>query len=73
MNRVPKFITEQYPGGAREFKSERRQALIKAKKAVKDLSFGISYAPADSLLACIQAEVALDRLSHLLSIKNWGR
>ena len=70
--RVPPYIAEQYRGGARQFKAERRKALKRVESAFNELRRGSMWFPTcykhvdriDKSLAAIREDI---------SAKNWGR
>jgi hypothetical protein len=69
---IPRFVAEQYVGGGRAFKSERRQALRRLKAALGDLRTGCAYFPSGSHdVETVKAIV--DRIEKDISIANWGR
>lgn len=71
-HKLPKRITNQYYGGARGFKIEKRQALREIENAFKRLRPGCAYFPAGSTKVN-DLGVLLRALQRELSIKEWGR
>jgi hypothetical protein len=70
--RIPKYIAEQYPGGARQFKAKRRKALKQVEIAFHDLSRGSTQFPT-SYKHILRIRESLAAISDDISIKNWGR
>lgn len=69
---VPKFVTEQYEGGARGFRAEKRRQLAAVKKAVEELRTGCAFFPcAEHPVNKIDEQLCI--LTAALSVKNWGK
>jgi hypothetical protein len=70
--RIPAYISEQYPGGARQFKAERRKALKQVWTAFRDLRRGSAWFPSghgeiDKIFRSLRA------IGDDICEKNWGR
>jgi hypothetical protein len=71
-SRIPKYISEQYKGGARQFKAERRKALNLVEMAFHKLCRGSTQFPT-SYKHILRIRESLAAISNDISIKNWGR
>ncbi|MDZ4250402.1 MAG: hypothetical protein U0990_09965 [Candidatus Nanopelagicales bacterium] len=70
--RIPAYISEQYPGRARQFKAERRKALKQVWAAFRDLRRGSAWFPG-SYREIDKIYRSLRRISDDICEKNWGR
>ena len=69
---VPRFISEQYKGGARGFKATKRRQLKALVKAYDDLKLGSAYLPGfPTHMSMIAKGIA--SLREELAEKKWGR
>ena len=69
---IPKYVAQQYQGGARGFKSEKRKQLRALKKALDNLRAGAAFFPCGSAPVYVIAE-QVDVIAQAISVKNWGR
>lgn len=71
--RIPRFVTENFPGGtARAFKAAKRRDLKALHKAWLEFRRGCAWVPGyPGPIAAL--EKALDDLKVITSAKNWGR
>ena len=70
--KIPRYVSEKYFNGARDFKSEKRQQLKVLLKALDDFRCGCAYLPSGSRDVQRIAEI-LQRVQSDISTKNWGR
>ena len=71
--KVPKFVAAQYAGGAREFKSKKRQQLKSVMREMDKLTFGIAYVPQQGYRKFDSAKNFLSELQMETTINSWGR
>ena len=70
--KIPRYVSERYFLGARDFKSEKRQQLKVLLKALDDLRCDCASLPSGLGDVGRIAEIA-QRMQREMSIKNWGR
>lgn len=70
--RVPKFIADQYAGGASGFRKNKRDLVRQMRKLLSELRLGCAYFPSGEKLP-EEIGQRLDALAKELSVKEWGR
>jgi len=70
--RIPPYIAEQYRGGARQFKAERRKALKRVYEVFKELRRGSAWFPS-SYREIDKIDRSLRIIGEDICEKNWGR
>jgi hypothetical protein len=69
---IPRFVAEQYEGGARGFKATKRRHLKALIKAYEELRCGCAHLPGfPHHMSMIAKGIAM--LSEELAEKKWGR
>lgn len=71
LKRIPKFVTDQYDGGAKGFKAIKRYQVKVLRKALDELRTGCVYLPCGTG-PIEQIAQALEQLQDAVSAKNWG-
>lgn len=70
--RIPSSVSNQYEGGARGFKAEKRRQLKAAFDALRNLRVGCAYFPC-GVKAMDEVYDKLEIVAAAISEKNWGR
>lgn len=70
--KIPSYVSQQYKGGAREFKAKRRAALRDLKTALSELRRGCAYFPCgvDPVHHIADQVVIIEKA---ICVKKWGR
>jgi hypothetical protein len=69
---IPRYVAEQYEGGARGFKATKRRQLKALIKAYEDLRGGSAYLPGFPTHMSLIAQ-GIASLKAELAEKKWGR